>query len=75
MEIDFRRTERALRDPTHRKRKEEMLMHTTDEARGHCRFVGKGIGKAVEECADLGFAKPADALGFFSNIQQQLYAA
>ena len=32
-------------------------------------------GNMPAALADLGFAKPADALGFFSNIQQQLYAA
>ena len=32
-------------------------------------------GNMLAALADLGFAKPADALGFFSNIQQQLYAA
>ena len=50
-------------------------MQTIDEAREHCRFVGKGIEKMVAEGGNHGFAKPADALGFFSNIQQQLYAA
>ena len=32
-------------------------------------------GNMPAALADLGFAKPADALGFFGNIQQQLYAA
>lgn len=30
---------------------------------------------AFKAIAGLGFAKPADALGFFNSIQQQLYAA
>ncbi len=32
-------------------------------------------GNMPAALADLGFAKPADALNFFGNIQQQLYAA
>ena len=32
-------------------------------------------GNMAEALADLGFAKPADAFGFFNSIQQQLYAA
>lgn len=32
-------------------------------------------GNMAEALADLGFAKPADALGFFNSIQRQLYAA
>ena len=63
--------ERLSRTTNH----EGVAMLMTDEAREHCRLGGKGIEKMVAEDEDLGFAKPADALGFFSNIQQQLYAA
>ncbi len=50
-------------------------MQTIDEVREHCRSVDKGGEKALAERNGLGFAKSADALGLFNNIQQQLYVA